>query len=105
MISRKWQQVLDRARLQQRPVRLIIDAAGEASCLPFGLLHDSSGTNPQSIFRRELPAIRFVRILRQCLTLVAAVLFITLQPGKSPAGIVGETVAPMIAAGLTRLRT
>jgi class 3 adenylate cyclase len=35
---------------------------------------------------------------------VAAVLFITQQPGKSPAGIVGETVAPMIAAGLTRLR-
>jgi class 3 adenylate cyclase len=36
---------------------------------------------------------------------VAAVLFITQQPGKSPAGIVGETVAPMIAAGLKRLRT
>ena len=36
---------------------------------------------------------------------VAAVLFITQQPGKSPAGIVGETVAPMIAAGLNRLRT
>ena len=36
---------------------------------------------------------------------VAAVPFITQQPGKSPAGIVGETVAPMIAAGLTRLRT
>ncbi len=35
---------------------------------------------------------------------VAAVLFITQQPGKSPAGIVGETVAPMIAAGLNRLR-
>ncbi len=35
---------------------------------------------------------------------VAAVLFITQQPGKSPAGIVGETVAPMIAAGLKRLR-
>jgi class 3 adenylate cyclase len=36
---------------------------------------------------------------------VAAVLFITQQPGKSPVGIVGETVAPMIAAGLKRLRT
>ena len=36
---------------------------------------------------------------------VAAVPFITQQPGKSPAGIVGETVAPMIAAGLNRLRT
>jgi class 3 adenylate cyclase len=36
---------------------------------------------------------------------VAAVLFITQQPGKSPAGIVGEAVAPMIAAGLNRLRT
>jgi class 3 adenylate cyclase len=36
---------------------------------------------------------------------VAAVLFITQQPGKSPAGIIGETVAPMIAAGLNRLRT
>ena len=36
---------------------------------------------------------------------VAAVLFITQQPGKSQAGIVGETVAPMIAAGLNRLRT
>ena len=36
---------------------------------------------------------------------VAAVLFITQQPGKCPAGIVGETVAPMIAAGLKRLRT
>ena len=46
-----------------------------------------------------------LRTLRRCLTLVAAVLFITQQPGKSPAGIVGETVAPMIAAGLKRLRT
>ena len=36
---------------------------------------------------------------------VAAVLVITRQPGKSPVGIVGETVAPMIAAGLKRLRT
>ena len=36
---------------------------------------------------------------------VAAVLFIARQPGKSPAGIVGEAVAPMMAAGLTRLRT
>ena len=36
---------------------------------------------------------------------VAAVLFITQRPGKSPVGIVGETVAPMIAAGLKRLRT
>ena len=36
---------------------------------------------------------------------VAAVLFLTQQPGKSPAGIVGATVAPMIAAGLNRLRT
>jgi class 3 adenylate cyclase len=36
---------------------------------------------------------------------VAAVLFLTQQPGKSPGGIVGETVAPMIAAGLKRLRT
>jgi predicted ATPase len=36
---------------------------------------------------------------------VPAVLFLTQQPGKSLAGIVGETVAPMIAAGLTRLRT
>ena len=35
----------------------------------------------------------------------AAVLFIAQQPGKSLAGIVGETVAPMIAAGLKRLRT
>ena len=36
---------------------------------------------------------------------VAAVLFIARQPGKSPVGIVGEAVAPMIAAGLKRLRT
>jgi WD40 repeat protein len=63
---RKWQQVLERAKQQQRQVRLLIDAASQSGDLPFGLLHDSTSRVNVSLFRRTDPSVGFVRIFRQC---------------------------------------
>src|SRR5262245_53509514 len=64
----KWTAVLDQARSQGKPLRLLVDATTDAvRDLPFGLLR---ADDPEYYLFRgqgpDRPPIRFVRILRRC---------------------------------------
>jgi|GEM_PF-3439715 len=65
--SKKWIEILEQAKRQDRPLRLLIDAATDAvRDLPYGLICEPHEN--YFLFRpgKGRPPIQFVRILRRC---------------------------------------